>query len=162
MRELREKFGFNQNRIAQVCRISASMVSQIVSGERSPGEPSLELLRMAYRDLTQPQPRKTESGTDELRQQLEYLERHNPPGFEAAKATVGALHRQAVASAASSKVVSPSGIAPASASALARRELQESQQRRKAGAPTADKRGRGRGARPGSGHKPEAPGEALK
>ncbi len=95
-RELMGKFGFNQNRIAAIAKVSASMVSQILNGERSPGEPALELLRREHRALTVPEPGPTRTQPDEMHDQLEYLKRNYPPGFEAAKATVGALHKQAV------------------------------------------------------------------
>lgn len=68
VRELKERFGYNQNRIAAVCRLSASGVSQIISGNRSPSEARLELLRREYQELTRPEG--TPAGTLHLNEEV--------------------------------------------------------------------------------------------
>lgn len=153
--ELIEKFGYSQNDIAKVARCSASMVSQVLAGDKNPKEASLAWLRKEHEDRTNPQAmQRTEA--DPLHDAIEHMKRSDPAGYAAARAAVLAVrHRPEVSSGGASEVP----IAPASASALARRELQESQQRRGAGGPSGRKRGRGRGAGPGTKGQPGTPGQ---
>lgn len=54
MCELKKRFGYTQTMVAKVCKMSSSMVSQILDGERSPNPARLELLRLKYKALTEP------------------------------------------------------------------------------------------------------------
>lgn len=145
--ELKKRFGFSQNQIAEMVNLSPAGVSQIVNGKRSPGRAVLQLLENGYRELTEPKSGATRTAPDELREQLGYLEQHYPPGFEAAKATVRALHKQAIQGV-SSKVAGIAESGMSSASEAAKSELPKSPPAQSTAVPSARKRGRGRGSGP--------------
>jgi len=134
-RELKEKFGFNQRRIAEVCRFSESMVSQIIAGTRSPGKSSLELLRRELDELTVPKPR-GEVSPQILRDQLEELEENDPDGYRAASVMIKALHDRAA-----NIKITPEEEKAFAAAPGAQKLSQSPARKQKAAAPNADKRG---------------------
>jgi predicted transcriptional regulator len=100
--ELREKFGYNQNRVAKVCRIKPGMVSMVLSGKRNPGDSALELLRIEHAALTNPTGRKAiEREKDEITEQISFLKENAPAAYKAARLSVAALHKMALCEASS-------------------------------------------------------------
>ncbi len=92
----------------------------------------------------------------EMQDKLNVLEREHPASFAAAKATVDALHEQAIKGV-SSAVARVAAGGQAAASELARSEHRESRRTHKAGEPSGHKRGLKNGAVKARGNRPETP-----
>lgn len=96
-RELKEKYNYNQAKVARVCRLQAGMVSMVLSGKRNPGESALELLRREHAACTKPKGKKTaERENDEITEQILFLKENAPAAYKAARMSVAALHKMAV------------------------------------------------------------------
>jgi hypothetical protein len=111
MEDLIARYGYSKARVAEVCGISAAMVSLIGKGERSPRF-SLERLRQEYDRIIHTEPRAGQPAGSELRdepgrnapyrrparnvlhEQLADLQKFDPKGFALARATIGELHRR--------------------------------------------------------------------
>ena len=132
-KQLKDRFGFNQRKIAAIAHVSESMVSQIVAGTRSPRGPALELLRREFDYLTKPV---VEHATtpDELREVLAELQANAPEDYEVARVTIESLAKKISSTRLSGDVEKALGGAVA-----ARRLAQESERRQKAAEPSGDK-----------------------
>lgn len=125
VKELQERFGFNQSQIAKTAHCSNSFVSQVLSGKiqkngkiRSPKDSTIEHLRRKLRDLTEPQAGGSTSPPDELQEQINELK--TLPGiYAAARATIAALHQSAFGQPKKKKTVSSAGSGSAAADAIA-------------------------------------------
>lgn len=150
--ELREKFSFNWTKIGEIAGVSAQMVSLIRKGSRSPGEPSLLLLRRHLKDLTEPESRPPDLKANEFYDRLENLRKVSPATHQAAMVVVDAMIRGV-----SSDVASAARATRDGAVAAAEREHQESRRKPPTGGPTSYKRGRARGASRSSSKPPASP-----
>jgi len=163
MRHLKEQFNYNQEAIARAAKCSPSMITQIVKGARNPGRPSLELLRRTYEDLTKPEAGPVSTEPDRLQEKMDFLQKNDRAGYEAAKLTVETLHAKAQAiQGVSSKVASAAEATQSAASEAAKSELLKPQHSPTTGASTGRRRGRARGAPQGSKDKPATPKQAPK
>lgn len=142
---LRAKFSYNWTRIGQIARVSPQMVSLIRKGARSPGEPSLQLLRQHLNDLTIPQ----REAAVPMREQIAFLEKNSPADLEVARTVVDVVYRRVKTEISSGRLSVEEETATAAAAA-AQQLAQESGRSRKAGAPSGGKPAPAGGAEKGS------------
>lgn len=156
-----EKYGWKQADVARALSLSPPAVSTYLNGDEtasSPSERTLKQLRQELGKLEAAKQRGEEiesrlGESDRLREQLDYLQRHDKPAFEAVKQTVDILHKGAIQGV-SSTVSDTAKRTRAKASALARSESQSPSPSPGVGAPSAHKLKPKRGAGSGSSNKP--------
>ncbi len=141
-----EKLGYTRADVSRELHISRAAITNFLKAKRNPSPRTLADIRAfaerieSAKKLGAVLDRKFDS-MDRLKEQLEFLEKNDPPSFEAARATIDALHRGV-----SSNPLSEHEERALSGAAAAKhlaRSTQEYGKKRKAASTTGNKSGPG-------------------
>jgi transcriptional regulator with XRE-family HTH domain len=137
-----KKLGCSQADVAREIHVSRQAISMYIKGTSGPSPRTLAGMRtlLDRLEIEKSAGEKTlerrYGSLDELHQQLEFLERHDPSSFEAARAAIGAFYRNV-----SSKSLSSAEEQALAAASSAKNLALKSERKQKAESPSRDKPG---------------------